>query len=161
MAIKRIAFILGVLIVLGVSIRAILTKTVSKANTTLVNGTFYGIEKVVNRGSVSYTVYLAGNQEHYTISANNSECFAYSAFTNKVTIGQPISLYVNDNAILSKSLVVSIIADGQEYLSFGCINQDIADNKFKIPLMSTGVFLLLIMVVRLKTNKKLKKSIFS
>ena len=147
--------------VLYISINALFTKPVSPSNTTLVKGTYNSIQREVYRGSVSYNLYLNENSEYYKINASNAECFAYTSFTNRVSSGQPISIYVNNNTLLSQSFVVSVIANGQEYLSFDCINHQIADDKIKIPLMSIGVLLVLVMIAYLKSKKKSVKSLFN
>lgn len=156
MTFNRIAFIFGLVLVLIVSIVAIQTKPVNTSNTTLITAVYRGISKSVYRGTVSYNLYLEGTSGYYKIAADNSACFAYTAFKNNVAQGQTISVYVNHHTLISKPFIVSIVANGQEYLSFGCVNQGIAANKIKIPLFSIGAFVLLVVIVYVKTNKRSK-----
>ena len=157
MTFNRIVFIFGLALVLTVSISAILTKPVGKSNTRLITAVYRGISKDIYRGSVSYDLYLEGNPGYYKITANNSACFAYTAFVNKVSHGQTISVYLNNNTIISKPFVVCVVANGEEYLSFDCVNQNIANDKIRIPLLSVGAFALIIIIVRIRNNRNQKK----
>lgn len=157
MTINRIAFVFGLILVLTVSISAMLTNPVSKSNTNLITAVYRGISQKVYKGSTSYDLYLEGNPA-YRIGDANSECFAYTTFKNKVIQGQSISVYVNSNTLISKPFIVSIVADGQEYLSFDCINQHLANNKIKLPLLSAGAFILAILAIRFRDKKNQKRN---
>jgi len=157
MTINRIAFVLGFVLVLTVSLSAILTKPVSKSNTTLITAVYRGVSKKVYKGSTSYDLYLEDNPP-YRIGDGNSACFVYAAFKNKVSPGQTISVYVNNNTVITKPFIVSIVAGGQEYLSFDCINRRIANNKIMIPLLSTMAFILVIVAVRFRDKKNQKRN---
>ena len=153
MASKRIVFIVGAFVMSTVLLETLLTKPVNKGNTTLITGTYGGIQKNDTRGSISYEIYLQGIPGYYRIGADGSYCFNYQLFTTQIHNGDEVRLYVNNGSFIKASSVVSVMAGSTEYLSFNCINQNAADNKVKLPIMCAGALVIIVLIFYFKKNR--------
>jgi hypothetical protein len=159
MNIKRIGLYAGILLTIVVSISAISTKSVNESNTTLVSGTFNSIEQEIGTGRASGCIYydLYVNNTFYRIASDNSDCFSYDGFKNEVSPGQSIKIYVNDRDqhwFSFKPFVVAVMANNATYLSFDCVNTQIAYERIWIPLVCIGFFIAIVGYNYLKRGEK-------
>jgi len=154
---RKISLIAITIILSWAAFGVFITPDVTVKNTTLINGHFLFIKKDVHKGDVSYDLYIKENEESYKISADGSHCFLYGSFVTEIKDGQPVQLYLNRRVpffSIRKPMIVRIVANDYEYLSFDCTNDEIADEKIKMPLMC---LLLEIIVGCLIYKKKIKE----
>ena len=135
---RKISLIAITIILTWASLGAFITPEVTTKNTTKVDGHFLFIKKHVYKGDISCDLYIQENDEPYKVSADDSQCFLYDNFVTKIKVGQPIQIYLNRGMpffSIRKPMIVRILANDCEYLSFDCANDEIAGEKIKIPLM--------------------------
>jgi len=128
-------------ILLWFAIIALISPELNEKNTTLVTGHFSNIDKGIgkgrNNGSIWYDLYIQESSDYYKISADNSHCVLYDNIGNEFKVGEPIQIYMNKPIpffSIRKPMVVSIVANGNNYLSFDCVNNETKDERFQIPL---------------------------
>ncbi len=157
---QKVGIFLGSILCIAILVEVLTTQPISKTNTTSFKGHFSYIEKIITRGCTSYDLHIQEKQDFYKISADWSDCFAYNNFQYEIKVGQPIEIITKkDNSLLSlrKPFVVSILANGRDYLSSSCINQKINDEKITVPLIFGLLALVLFTVVIIKKDKKFKR----
>ncbi|HEY4323102.1 MAG TPA: hypothetical protein VGN20_03930 [Mucilaginibacter sp.] len=158
MNLKKIALIIFVAIMLLIGVGELFSSQVSKQNSTCIKGHFISLQKEVNRGDVSYDLYLAESNDYYKISAEWARCFLADNFLSDVKPGQQVELYVAKNAIpFFKSSVASLSSDGKSYLIMDCVNNDIDRNRYLMPLASLGISIFAITLFLVDEKKKKEK----
>jgi len=138
---KKISLITVWVILLLIAIGSFISPDVNEKNTTLITGHYNGIEKGVgtgrNNGSVWYDIFIQESNTYYRVSADNSHCVLYNNIQSKLKLGEQIQIYINKPTpffSIRKPMVVSIRANGNNYLSFDCANNETKDERFQIPL---------------------------
>jgi len=140
---KNISLIIVWILVVWVTITGLITPLQDEKNTTIINGHLDHIEKGVgtgrNNGDIWYDLYLQESSQYYRISADNSKCFLYDNIQSKLKTGQSIKLYIDKPIPIfsfSKPMVVSVVADNKNYLFFDCVNNNISNHRFELPLFA-------------------------
>jgi hypothetical protein len=149
---------LVVTVILGIgsliSVWVLLTPDITAKNTKTISGHLKQVEKGVYRNDISYNIYITEDGNKFQIPADWSGCFSDAAFKKDVKPGQVIQLGVKTGFALSGvRQVVSIDANGINYLSPDCINDKIETNKKEIPI-GFAVFAMLILALLVLKNKK-------
>jgi hypothetical protein len=146
---KKIFLIVIWAILLLIAIGSAISPDVSENNTTLINGHYNGIEKGIgkgrNNGSVWYDLFIQESNRSYRISADNSHCVLYDNIVNELKLGEQIRMYINKPTpffSIRKPMVVGIIVNGKNYLSFDCVNNETNDERFQIPFFCVVMGLL-------------------
>ena len=121
------------------TIGVLTTEKVAGNNTTIITGHLSRIYMSrPARGSLNYDLYIKENNEHYKISANWADCFNYEDFTGNVKENHLIQIRImNKNDLITNSdlrLVVALSCNGREYLNTDCVNENIDNNKWLIPV---------------------------
>ncbi|MDO3628282.1 hypothetical protein [Mucilaginibacter sp. BT774] len=90
------------------------------------------------RGSLNYDLYIKENNEHYKISADCADCFNYEDFTGNVKENHLVQMRImNKNSLITNSdlrLVVALSCNGHEYLNTNCVNENIDNNRWLVPI---------------------------
>lgn len=137
-------FVIGIsLIALSIlTIGILTTENATGKNTKVITGHLLRIYKSrPPRGSLNYDLYIEENNEHYKISANWADCFNYEDFIGNVKEDHLIQIRImNKNDLITDSdlrLVVALSCNGRQYLNADCVNQNIDNNKWLIPISWT------------------------
>lgn len=136
--IKKIIGLFIIVILLLLTIDILLLQPIPSKNNTLIKGTFTGIKENIYKGDHSYRIYILENNQHFVIPADWSQCFYYDDFKNSVKPGEAIQITLI-NELFRSPEVASLKVSGSNYLSSDCINEEIHDEKIKIPLFSLGL----------------------
>jgi len=131
------------------AIGALISPELNEKNTSLIVGHFSNIQKGIgsgrSSGSIWYDLYIQESSSYYRISADNSHCVLYDNIQSEFKVGEPIQIYMNKPIpflSIRKPMVVSIVANGNIYLSFDCVNNETKDERFQIPLFCIAIGLL-------------------
>lgn len=125
---------------------------------------FKGINKHTGgRGSLNYDLYVQENDNNYVIGANWADCFYYDNFINNVKPGAAIKVSVlkHNGLIVDDDLlqIIDIESNGFSYLSLGCTNNSVKNQKNVIPIAWIAVFGLVAFyyfrIIRKKTKRKI------
>lgn len=158
---RKIGVIVLVIIMISISVSFILTKPVDKNNTTLITGHYKGITQVTSKGrgggSVSYNLYITENVDFYKVAADNSDCLDYGSFGNSLKEGQPIQIYLQDS-FFRRSMIVCMISNNIQYISFDCANQQIDKERIMMPIICLIITVLLIGAIYKKEIKRYLKT---
>jgi hypothetical protein len=134
---QRTKWVLRIWLIVGIpfSLYILLRRPVTSANSKSINGHFKSILADTLKGDVSYDVYIKEDPDVFKISADWSKCFEDVGFEQDVKVGQPIQIFVKQGPEFSSArLLVGIKANGLDYLSAACINDDLRNEKIHIPL---------------------------
>lgn len=86
----------------------------------------------------SYEITFMESGALYVISDDWSECFDYDAFQAKVNKGQEVAICITRTnrllGLFSDLAIVSMKANGIEYISGDCINRNIDKDKIWVPV---------------------------
>jgi hypothetical protein len=137
----QILFAVFLILHVLICISVLQTPPVDETNTTIANLHLRAVSlNKPARGSLNYDFYVLENNGHYKISAEWADCFYYNDFMNKVKPGQLIQARIKkQNGFLSSDLrlVVSLTANGQNYLDGDCVNKELAEEKIDLPVYGT------------------------
>jgi hypothetical protein len=149
---KKLALIVFVAIMLIMGISTLFASYVSPQDSICISGHFRSLRKDVTKGDVSYTLFLTESDESYKISADWAHCFLAESFLEDVKPGQPVQLYLS-KPLLRVPMVADLASEGVNYLGMDCVNDNIDEDRYKIPLMSLGVSILAITLYALRKVK--------
>lgn len=153
---KNIAIIIGCCLLILVSINILTQEPVSDKNSKTIQGHFQSITEADTRGDTSYQLHIQEDNNSYTISADNSQCFQYNLFKSEVKEGQLIKISTCQNDFLTNASVVSLVVDSTDYISKYCINEHIEGERFTLPLFCGG-FTIIMVIYLVYQNKKGRK----
>ncbi len=155
---KKIGLIISVAIMLVVGLSALFASYVTEQNSTYITGHFSSLNKGVVRGDVSYDLYLTESDNCYRISAEWAHCFSAEQFQGEVKPGDPVELYLGKGALpFSVPQVAWLSSNGINYLDMDCVNDDISENRYKLPIFSLVISLFAIGLFLADKNKKKRK----
>ena len=114
----------------------LLKQKVDLKNSTEVEVHFKEIIKAKIKGKVSYyyDLYNTDNDEIYRIAANDVDCFDVERFMQNIETGIVLKVHINNQG-LTKSSVIGIVLEGENYIDTNCINRKIEDDKLYIPII--------------------------
>lgn len=123
------------------------TGLIDNKNVLVITGHFKAIYKLrPPRGSLNYELYIQENQNVYKIGADDADCFVYESFIRETSTNQPIKISIRQkNSFLRNSnllFVVAVESKGITYLDPDCINENLKNNKIKIPILSVGLMII-------------------
>jgi len=139
----------------AICLNALFAGPATPQNSNRVAGHFRTMEKENTKGDDSYDIYLTESNNAYKISADWAHCFSAQAFLEDVKPGQPVELYLHKPLLPFAPLTVaSINSAGTSYLSIACVNDDISQARFELPVTLLGISLLAAAVFLLKRKGK-------
>ena len=150
-----VALIISVLTGCILIIDILTTDAVSASNIITITGHYKTVNKLKGtRGSLYYEIFVQENQRVYRIGADDSGCFAFDRFLSEISSGQLIKIsFRRKNSFFKVSdirFVVSIEANGNNYLDPECINDHLKSNKTEIPILALGLMTIGFLVYRFK-----------
>lgn len=163
---RVVRILLGVGLLLCILIDTLIIEPVSNQNSILITGHFKRIEKfkLKSKLSISYNIFIQENLEYYKILPDWTNCFEYNKFEDEIKEGQLINIYIRKNNGLRSNdipVIVSLVANNKDYLSQNCINKEIRDSKFKIPMILIGGLLLIAGLVYIEKKQSITQCILN
>jgi hypothetical protein len=136
---RIIVLIISALVGFIIIIDVLTTDIVDNNNIINVTGHYNTINRLLpSRGSLNYDLFIQENQRIYKIGADDAGCFSYDSFISEVSRNQIIKISIRKKNSLFKNShllwVVGIEANGNKYLDPECINENLKNNKVKMPL---------------------------
>ena len=135
-----------------ISISTLFASHVSSQNSTYISGHFRSLRKDVTKGDVSYALFLTENNDEYRISAEWEHCFSAESFLEEVKPGQPVQLYLTKSMFFVPT-VTDLASEGVNYLGMDCVNNNIDENRVKMPLMFIGISIFAIVLFAARKAK--------
>lgn len=123
------------------------TDLINNENVLIITGHFKTIYKLrPPRGSLNYELYIQENQNVYKIGADDADCFDYDSFIRETSSNQLIKISIRrKNSFLRNSDLLAVVAvesKGIRYLYPDCINENLENNKIKLPILAIGLMII-------------------
>lgn len=124
------------LFVIWITLNVYVTQPVDKTNMVTKNTTFYSINQFSRwRGDVSYGLYTDSGRQYNLIASAEAPNFEYTYFCRNVKPGQSIQLTVSRNNPFTRIILVSLVANGKNYISVRHINDGIKSEKIVFTIL--------------------------
>jgi len=142
-------------VISAICLNALFTGPATPQNSIRVAGHFRTMKKETYRNEDSYNLYLTESNNAYKISADWAHCFSAQDFLQAVKPGQPVEIFLHKSVLpFVPPMVASINSAGTNYLSMACVNDDISQNRFELPVALLGISLFAAAVFLLKRKGK-------
>ncbi len=137
------------------------TSNIKLDKTEIITGSYKSIHrnKPKRKVSVSYNLEIENNPKILKIIPEYTKCFNYQQFISDVKPNQNIEIRIDKNAkFLFNNIksVVSIRVNSKEYINLNCVNNQIKENKTKIPLILIGGIILIFLIILIQKRLGIK-----
>ena len=152
---QKIFAVIYLLVISAICLNALFSSPATPQNSIKVAGHFRTLDKETYRNEDSYNLYLTESNHAYKIPADWAHCFSAQAFLEDVKPGQPVELYLHKPLLpFAPQMVASINSAGTSYLSIACVNDDISQARFELPVTLLVISLLAAAFFLLKRKGK-------